>query len=116
MASHIERRKFLATVGGAAVWPFAARAQHPGKLPTIGFLGTTDPSTMRPWITAFVERLREVDHTEAKLCVNLMRWRLLQIWYWFPGRRHLRRYYSWSPYWNSYGNLYYEYLDETPTD
>jgi hypothetical protein len=53
MASHIERRKFLTTLGGvAAAWPLAARAQQSGKLPTVGYLGANTPSTGSQWAAA----------------------------------------------------------------
>ena len=43
MASHIERRKFLATLGAAATWPFAARAQQAGKTPRVGYIRAGTP-------------------------------------------------------------------------
>src|SRR5215468_8493715 len=38
MASHIGRRKFLATLVGAAAWPLAAGAQHGERMRRIGVL------------------------------------------------------------------------------
>ena len=71
---HFQRRKFITLLGGAAVvWRSAARAQQPGKLPTIGFLGT-DASVWSPWTAAFVQRLRELGWTEGRNIAIEYRW------------------------------------------
>ena len=74
MTVTIGRRKLLAVLGGAAVWPLAARAQQPGKLPTIGFLGATTPATWSLFVAAFVQRLRELGWSEGRTIAIEYRW------------------------------------------
>jgi len=75
MTVTIGRRELLAALGGAAAaWPLAARAQQPGKLPTIGYLGTTTASAWGPWTAAFVQRLDELGWTEGRTIATEYRW------------------------------------------
>ena len=69
----MRRREFIATLGGAAAWPLAARAQQAAKLPTVGFLGT-DASAWSPWTAAFVQRLRELGWIEGRTIAIEYRW------------------------------------------
>jgi putative tryptophan/tyrosine transport system substrate-binding protein len=57
MASYIGRRKFLATLGAAAAWPLAARAQQRSGVPAVAFISAAsrNPSL----IEAFERGLRE---------------------------------------------------------
>jgi putative tryptophan/tyrosine transport system substrate-binding protein len=71
----MKRREFISLLGGAAVpWPLTARAQQAGKLPTVGFLGTTTPSIMSQWTAAFVGRLRELGWIEGRTIKIEYRW------------------------------------------
>ena len=81
MASHIERRKFLATLGGAAVaWPLAARAQQqPERMRRIGFwVGEpeTDPNAQRR-VTAFKKGLAELGWIEGRTVQIEYRWPII---------------------------------------
>ena len=72
----MKRREFITLLGGAAAaWPLAARAQQPGKLPTIGFLGSqTTPPVESQWAAAFVQRLRELGWIEGRTIAIEYRW------------------------------------------
>jgi putative ABC transport system substrate-binding protein len=70
----MKRREFI-TLGCAAVaWPLAARAQQPGKLPTIGFLGSATAATQGRWLTALVQRLGDLGWTEGSAVTIATRW------------------------------------------
>jgi ABC-type uncharacterized transport system substrate-binding protein len=65
MASHIERRKFLATLGGAAaMWPLAARAQQQPKMLRVGFVGMQPRES--PLYANFLKRMAELGYQEDR--------------------------------------------------
>jgi putative ABC transport system substrate-binding protein len=71
----MRRRDFITLLGGAAAaWPLAARAQQPGQLPTIGFLGASTPANWSAWTAAFLQRLRELGWIEGRTVAIEYRW------------------------------------------
>ena len=68
------RRDFITLLGGAAAWPFAARAQQPSNLPTIGFLGAATASAWRANVSAFAKRLSELGWTDSRTIAIVYRW------------------------------------------
>jgi len=69
----LRRRAFITLLGGAAAWPLAARAQQ-AKVPTIGYLGSGTPYSLRTWVIAFVRRLRELNWIEDRTVNIEYRW------------------------------------------
>src|SRR5262249_12630271 len=74
MASYIGRRKFLGTLGGAAVmWPLAAQAEQPG-LPVVGFLHGASADGAANQVTAFRQGLNQPGYVEGRNVTIEYRW------------------------------------------
>jgi putative tryptophan/tyrosine transport system substrate-binding protein len=72
----MRRRDFITFVGGAAAsWPVAARAQQPGKVFRIGFLGVSrDALGTAANYQAFSDELRENGFSEGQNLIIEYRW------------------------------------------
>ena len=59
----MRRREFIATVGGALVWPLVAHAQQPTKLARLGYLA---PARLPNLIDALLAGLRDFGYVEGQ--------------------------------------------------
>ena len=70
----MRRRDFITGIAAAAAWPLAAHAQRPGKLPTIGYLGSGTAATQGQWTAALMSRLRDLGWIEGRTIAIEYRW------------------------------------------
>src|SRR3974377_2181380 len=70
MAINIRRREFIATLGGAAAWPLAARAQPEAVHRVVVLLGAAETAWSRGWLAAFLRRLDELGWRENRNLVT----------------------------------------------
>ena len=69
----MRRRDFITVLGGAAIWPLAARAQQPA-LPIIGYLGPGSAETDALRVTGVRQGLNETGYVEGQNLTIDYRW------------------------------------------
>lgn len=69
----MRRREFIALVGNATAWPFAARAQQTG-VPVIGFLSSRSPGESEAVVSAFRQGLGEAGYIAGQNIAIEYRW------------------------------------------
>src|SRR6516225_14605 len=73
MAIQIGRRKFTAILGGATIWPLAARAQQPA-MPVVGLLDPGSAAERADAVAPLRKGLAEAGFVEGQNVVLEFRW------------------------------------------
>ena len=69
----MKRRKVVAALGSAALWPLVARAQQ-SAMPVIGFMSGRSPTDSAHLVAAFREGLSKTGFVEGQNVVIEFRW------------------------------------------
>ena len=63
--SRMQRREFIAGLGGSVVWPIVARAQQPATT-VIGYLDLGPPEMRKSQVAVFRKGLSETGYVEGR--------------------------------------------------